>query len=66
MLQSMGLQRVGNDWATEQNYINIYMYIHTNIYAYVFFPATNELYHFLTVVHLVYVNNRYQDAVNIA
>ena len=31
-----------------------------------FFPATNELYHFLTVVHLIYVNNRYKDAINIA
>ena len=66
MLRFMGSQRVGHDWATEQElYKYIYVYMHTYIYVYVFFPVTNELYHLLTMVHLVYVNNRNQDAVKI-
>ena len=33
VLQSMGSQRVGYDWATEQQHTYIYIYIHTNTHT---------------------------------
>ena len=50
VLQSMGLQRVGHDWATELNWteLNIYINTHTHIYIYIYWIVilfSDQLYY---------------------
>ena len=56
VLQFMGLQRVGHDWATELNWvymINIYIYIY---YAFLFIMVYHRI---LNIVHLLFIHSVY-------
>ena len=56
MLQFMGSQRVGHDWANELNWTDIYTYTHTHIYVcmyiYIYIPWYGYTTFFLTIHQL--------------